>query len=514
MDGSQVDAPVATTRAGKVSGYVRDGINIFKGVPYGDDTRSHRFRAPRPAKPWDGVREATNYGPRSPQNVRRASGGILGGGDTTEIDSEDCLVLNVWTPALRDGGKRPVMVWLHGGGYTSLSGASAMYDGARLCQKGDVVVVTLNHRLNVFGYLYLAELLGEDYADSGHAGMFDIIAALEWVRDEIAEFGGDASNVTIFGESGGGGKVMTLMASRRAQGLFHRAAVQSGSLLIAIDKAAAADNALGFLDAVGLKPNEAEKLLELPTEALAAGLPAMGDGPSSLRNLGPVIDGRNLERSTIDPASLAISADIPLLVGTNTDEMTLLFGAADPALFKLSFDDLPGRLASHLPGLDVGETIAALRAARSDASASDLFFAVTAERMFRHASILQAARKTALGHAPAWHYELTWRTPVAGGRFGAPHALDIPLIFDNVERSRGLVGDGEEPQVLADQMSDAWLAFARTGDPNTDALTAWAPYDEAGRATMVFDLKSRVEHDRQGDLRRILHTIPPMHIAK
>ena len=505
-------SPVAETTSGKVTGYLKDGISVFKGIPYGEDTRDVRFRAARPPKPWTGVRESTRYSERSPQNVRR--GGSLLGAGPPEVDGENCLVLNVWTPALADGAKRPVMVWLHGGGYTSLSGSSGGYDGTRLCTKGDVVVVTLNHRLNIFGYLFLPELLGADFADSGHVGMLDIMQALAWVRDNIANFGGDPANVMIFGESGGGGKVMTLMASPKAQGLFHKAAVQSGSLLICIDEANATDNAHGFLEAVGLKSNEAEKLLDLPMEALVAGLPAMGDGPASLRNLGPVIDQRNLFHDLIAPESLAVSADIPLIVGTNTDEMTLLLGASNPKLFNLAWDELPGELATHLPGLVPASIIAQLRQARPDASASDLFFAVTAERFFRQSSTIQAARKTALGAAPAWHYEMTWKTRGLGGRMGATHAVEIPFVFDNVEKSRAMLGEGDEPQVLADQMSPAWLALAHNGNPNTPAVPQWPVYDAEGRQTMVFDVKSRVETDRHADLRRILHVIEPMRIRK
>jgi para-nitrobenzyl esterase len=499
-------SPIAETTAGRIRGFSRDGIAIFRGAPYGADTSGRRFRPALPPEPWPGVRDATAYGPQSPQIARR--GGGLISGIREEPSSEDCLVLNVYTPALRDGAKRPVMVWLHGGGYTSLSGSAPTYDGVNLCRRGDVVVVTLNHRLNVFGYLYLPELLGDEFAQSGHVGMLDIMLALGWVRDNIAEFGGDPANVMIFGESGGGGKAMTLMAMPAAKGLFHKAAVQSGSLLINIERGAARANARAFLDAVDLTPATADKLLTLPFERLTAALPAMGEGPGAKHNLGPVVDGDILPAGVVELQSLALMPDVPLLVGTNTDEMTLLFGMGDKSLFDLAFDELPARLEAYFPSMD-GKTVAqAVRAARPTATAADIFFAVSAERMFRQTSIVQAERKTGAGGAPAWHYEMAFASGAMGPRMGATHAMEIPLVFDNVARGRAMVGEGPEAQALADQMAPAWLAFARSGDPNHPALPAWRPYDAATRATMIFDVNPRVEHDRQGDLRRILHGLP------
>ncbi len=513
MSEERVRTDVARTSAGDVKGYKKGPINVFKGIPYGQVGPHNRFRLAEPAMAWTGVRDALEVGPRCPQETR-GGGGVLLGGGRVEESAEDCLVLNVWTPGLRDGVKRPVMVWFHGGGYTSLSGGSGGYDGVNLCTKGDVVVVTLNHRLNVFGHLYLADILGDEFADSGNVGVLDLIQALHWVRDNIAEFGGDPGNVTIFGESGGGGKVMTLSTMEKAIGLFHRAIVQSGSLIICLDRDVATDNSYAYMEALGLGRGDGRKLLDLPIEPMVKALRAMGAGPSAKHNLGPVIDGRSVFGTQIDVDGLKVTADIPLLVGTNTHEMTLLFGPADTSLFKLSWEELPARLAEHLPGLSPEKIVAALRQSRPQASASDIFFLLTSERFFGHGSRVQASRKTALGVAPAYHYELTWPTPIEGGKFGTPHALDVPLVFNNVDKSRGLLGEGDDPQIVADQMSSAWIAFAHTGNPRWQGGPDWPAYTEAKRETMVFNLQSRIEANRHADLLAALSPIPPLRVAK
>lgn len=500
-DNSTTDAPIASTATGKVRGYLDNGVSVFKAIPYGGDTATRRFRAPAAPAPWAGVRDALEYGFQSPQTRSPSSALFKSWRENDQPSSEDCLVLNVWTPALRDGAKRPVMVWFHGGGFSNYSGSALGYDGVRLARRGDVVVVTVNHRLTVFGYLYLAGLAGSDFADSGNAGMLDLIQSLEWVRDNIAEFGGDPDNVMIFGESGGGAKVSTLMAMPRAKGLFHKAAVQSGALLSGIPIARANEMARTYLDALDLAPEQASAIVDLPLERLLGALKSTGAGMRGPMNFTPVVDGGLLARHPFAPDAPEISANVPLLIGTTRDEMTLLSGDVDPSLFTLTWEELPARLSRRLPRMNVPKMIAEYRRLYPEGGPGDIFFAVeTAAWMLNHAT-QQAERKAAQGAAPVFMYQLDWPTPVDGGKWKAPHALCIAFAFDNVEKSESMCGLGLGQQRMADQMSEAWIAFARSGDPNTPILPPWPAYDAESRATMVFDLESKVVPDLRRDER-------------
>ena len=494
-----VEPLVASTRHGKVRGAETDGIKIFKGIPYG---HAERFRAPTDPSAWTDVRDALAFGPMAPQAIRPL-GSLFASWTFDQEISEDCQILNIWTPALRDKRKRPVMVWLHGGDFTSLSGSRNVFDGTRLARKGDVVVVTLNHRLNVFGYLQLAQL-APAFPDAGNTGMLDIVSALKWVRDNIAEFGGDAGNVTIFGQSGGGGKVGTLMAMPVARGLFHKAIVQSGSYYLqAMSAAEGTKLTVALLDALGLKQEDAAKLAELPVRQLVDGMDKAMRGPAKA-NYRPVIDGRNLPSGPWAPGGPAISANIPLLLGTTATEMTLLTGAREPDTFKLDEAGLRERLSAWFVAGDNERVVTAFRATRRNATPSDLFFAIATDKAMREGAWWQAERKAAQNGAPVWLYELDWTTPVDGGKWGSPHSLDLAMVFDNVALSASMVGTGPEAQIVADQMSAAWLAFARTGNPNTPALPSWPAYRSSDRATMVFDVKSRVVKDFRGDERKLL----------
>ncbi len=400
------------------------------------------------------------------------------------------------------------MVWLHGGDFSSLSGSRNVFDGTRLARKGDVVVVTLNHRLNVFGYLQLAQLVPA-YPDAGNAGMLDIVAALNWVRDNIAEFGGDPGNVTIFGQSGGGAKVSTLMAMPAATGLFHKAIVQSGSYYLqAMSAAEGTQQTIALLDALGLKPGDASKLAELPAAQLVDGMDKAMRGPAKA-NYRPVVDGRDLVSGPWAPGGPAISANIPLLVGTTATEMTLLTGAREPETFSLDEAGLRKRLATWFVAGDIDRVMTTFRAAHPGATPSDLFFAVATDKAMREGAWRQAERKAAQNGAPVWLYELDWATPVDGGKWRSPHSLDLAMVFDNVALSASMVGTGPDAQMVADQMSGAWLAFARTGDPNSPALPVWPAYNASDRATMVFDAKSRVVKDFRGDERTLLAGLKP-----
>jgi para-nitrobenzyl esterase len=492
---------IVATSNGPVRGYVEDGLDVFKGLRYGaPPTGLARFKPPAKPAAWTEPADAVAYGAPAIQSglapgERRTSPGDPPAPDEP-ASSEDCLFLNVWTPNLNEGGlaaaKRPVMVWLHGGGFANGSGGAAMYDGGALARKGDVVTVTVNHRLNVFGYLHLGEVFGPDYAQSGVAGMLDIVQALEWVRDNIQAFGGDPGNVTIFGESGGGWKVSLLLAMPGARGLFHKAVIQSGPGLTG-KRIADADKVARQLLA-DLNADTPSKLAALSTEAISyASVKVPGE---AMRLYTPVVDGNALPRDPFEPDASPLNADVPLLIGTNKDESTLFmlghpkFGAFDDA-------DL-AKHAKASAGDKAGPLVAALRAAYPHYDQTHLAAGVGTATGMWAGSIKLAERKAAQNAASVWMYMLTWETPVSRGRLRTPHALEIPLVFDNVEKARNFVGRGDEPQLVADQMSAAWLAFAHTGEPG------WPAYDATTRATKLFDVESQVVNDPLPDVRKVL----------
>jgi para-nitrobenzyl esterase len=502
------------THRGKVRGTFDDGIKVFKGIPYAAATDGlNRFRPPKPAKSWPDVRDAIAYGPMCPQ-VGRERASYAASWTYDKDSSEDCLVLNVWTPGLHDQRRRPVMVWLHGGGFSAGSGSRNVFAGTRLCQRGDVVVVTVNHRLNVFGFLYLSHLGGAEYAESGNAGMLDLLAALHWVHDNISAFGGDPANVTIFGQSGGAAKVSTLMAMPQARGLFHKAIVQSGSHLEGLSPDEATRHAQTFLTAVGVKPTELQQLAKLPTAALVAGLNTVLNAPGPKPNYSPVVDGIVLPKGPWQPDGPAVSAGIPMLIGSTRTETTALLGANHTEYFAVDEASLPRNLAGWIPDRDIPRVIAGFRRLMPSASPADLFFAITTDRRVRQQAWTQAERKVAQGGAPVWLYELDWATPVDGGKWGSPHSLDLAFVFDNVAKSAAMVGTGPEPQRLADQMSAAWIAFARSGNPNTKAVPSWPPFTATVRATMVFDTEPAVVNDFRRDERALLASLPPAKVNR
>jgi para-nitrobenzyl esterase len=489
------ESVILPTAAGSVRGRTIDGIHVFKGVRYGADTSTRRFRPPVAPGAWTGVRDAIEFGPIAPQ---LSTGG--------RAISEDCLHLNVWTPALSDGGKRPVMVWFHPGAFSSGTSNEAESDGERLSRRGNVVVVTVNHRLNVLGHLYLAEFGGDDYADSGNVGLLDLVLALRWVRDHADALGGDPRNVTVFGQSGGGAKIATLMAMPAARGLFHRALTMSGQQITASRKATAVKHAEQFLAALGLTPSRARELETLPLEQLvkASRAPAY---------MGPVTDGRSLPRDPFDPDAPPLSADIPMILGNTHGETRTLIGRGDPAIFELTWETLQAKLEANSPfmgGLNRGAVIAAYRQWHPSYSPADVFFAATtASRSWRGQVIeadRRAAQPVASGHT--WVFQFNWRTPIDGGRWGAHHGLDVPFVFDNAAIVPEKVGTGSDARRLADLMSDMCLAFARTGNPNTTGLLQWPVYDLSRRATMVFDTDTTLVDDPRGNERRLFAQVP------
>ena len=490
------DSPIAATRYGKVRGYVDNGINVFKGVRYGADTSKRRFMPPLSPETWSDVRDALAYGPSAPQPSR-----------SNDKPNEDCLFLNVWTPALRDGRKRPVMFYIHGGAYNNGSGSSPLYDGVRLCKRGDVVVVTVNHRLNAFGYLYLASFGGEEFADSGNVGQFDLIMALQWVRDNIMEFGGDPNRVMVFGQSGGGAKIATLMAMTMAKGLFHRAATMSGQQVTASGPLNATLRARAVLDASKMSPERASELRTIPAERLLEAINARDPVlPFGSISFAPVLDERSLTRHPFYPDAPAQSAHIPMIIG-NTHDETRAFLGGDAANFTLTWEQVAEKLAPNMRvDIQPEVVIAEYRKLYPNYSPSDVFFAATtAGRSWRGAVI--EAEERAKADSPAYAYQLDWVSPRDAGKFGAPHASDIQLVFDNIDKP-GATATGPQAQQMADQMSETFIAFARTGNPNNKLIPRWEMYALPRRQTMVFNVPSRLEDDPRGAERRLFAKVP------
>jgi para-nitrobenzyl esterase len=475
---------------------VIERINVFKGIPYGADTSTLRFLPPALAESWSRIRDCFEYGAACPQP------GI------NEPTSEDCLVLNVWTPGLRDKAKRPIMVYIHGGEFSSGSGSSALYDGTHLCRRGDVVVVTLNHRLNAFGHLYLGRLAGSNYAASGNVGILDLIQALTWVRDHAEEFGGDAQRVMVFGQSGGGAKIATLMAMPAARNLFQRAATMSGQQITASGPRSATLRARNYLQALKLEPNDIEGLKRVSVDDLVAATKAP-DATLVGRSLyfGPVLDEVALARHPFYPDAPAQSAGIPMIIGNTLDE-TRAFLGNQPGVHDLSWDELAERLLPELHvDIDPESVIVEYRKLYPKYSPTEVFFAATTAGRSWRGAIIEAELRAAQG-SPVFAYQLNYRSPLENGRYGAMHTMDIPLVFDNVRQPGSLTGNTPEAQATADQMSDAFIAFARSGNPNHAGIPQWKPYELNERQTMVFNATSHLEADPRGAERKLFAKVP------
>ncbi len=487
--------PVVATTNGPVLGQTDAGVAVFKGLRYGADTGPRRFQPPVRPTAWTTPAEAFAYGAASPQGGNEAN------------QSEDCLFLNVWSPGL-DRERRPVMVYIHGGAYSNGSGSNPLYDGTRLAKRNDVVVVTLNHRLNLFGYACLQRIAGAPFLDSGNAGQLDLHLALEWVRDNITGFGGDPSRIMVFGQSGGGAKIATMMATPAAAGLFHRAATMSGQQVTASGPWNATRRAEAWLDALNLPKERAAEAATLPVETLLKASettdPVLGFGGLYW---GPVLDNRTLMRHPFYPDAPPRSAHIPMIIG-NTHDETRAFLGGDPANFALTWDDLPGKMTGRELRIDVAPepVIAAYRRMYPDYSPSDVFFAATTAARSWRGAVIEAEARAAAG-TPAFVYQLDWTSPIDGGRRGAMHTDDIPLALDNV-MATGSRAQGPQAQPIADRLSKAFVALARDGDPNHPDLPTWTPYDLTRRQTMIMDEPARMEDDPRGAERRLFAAIP------
>ena len=490
------ESPIATTRSGKVRGYIDNGIKVFKGIRYGADTSPRRFMPPLPPEPWSEVREAIAYGPTAPQASR-----------ANDKPNEDCLFLNVWTPGLRDGRKRPVMFYIHGGAYSNGSGSSPLYDGVRLCLRGDVVVVSVNHRLNAFGYLYLAPFGGAEFADSGNVGQLDLILALQWARDNITEFGGDPNKIMVFGQSGGGAKIATLMATPLAKGLFHRAATMSGQQITASGPLHATLRTRTVLDALKLPAERVSEIRTLPIERLLEALntrdPVLPVGGISFA---PVLDERSLRRHPFYPDAPEQSASIAMIIGNTHDETRAFLGNVE-SNFKLTWEQLSEKLSPNMPvDIQPDMVIAEYRRLYPNLSPSAVFFAATTAGRSWRAAVIEAEERAKSG-SPAYAYQLDWATPKDGGKFGAPHGSDIQLVFDNINKP-GATAIGPQAQTMADQMSETFIAFARSGNPNNKLIPRWEHYTLPRRQTMVFNVPSHLEDDPRGAERRLFAKVP------
>lgn len=496
---------IAETAFGRVRGVIEEDIHVFKGIRYGADTSgADRWLPPRNPEPWTVVADALEYGATAAQG--RNTG------------SEDCLWMNVFTPALDDGGRRPVMLWLHGGGFATLSGSSPMYDGVNLCKRGDVVVCSINHRLNVFGYLHLGDLAGDErYTESGNAGMLDIVHALQWIRDNIERFGGDPGNVTIFGESGGGRKVSTLLAMPAARGLFHRAIIQSGPGIKLQPRDRSHEIAIALTRELGVPRGDVRRLKELPMETILAAharVNARMDGDARAKGIFeqhgfvPTVGVPSLPLSAFDPVATEVSAEIPILIGSNLHEWAYQL-RGDREIMDRTLTD--GGLRERVRPMVGGQLDRVLETYRrtygADTHPAELYILIGSDRTYRFDSITLAQRKAMQGRGPVWMYLFAWETPVDGGRMLSHHALEITFAFDNVVKVPAMSGGGPRAVALADRMSDAWIAFARGGDPNTPRLPTWPRYEIGERATMVFDDECAVVGDPHREVRELWGTV-------
>jgi para-nitrobenzyl esterase len=482
---------IVQTKQGKLEGQASKSSYSFLGIHYGADTGGqNRFLPPQPVQSWSGVKKADQMGNRCPQpviNMPGEMGTVLSFSDLPT--SEDCLVLNVWTPHVHDHAKRAVMVWLHGGGFFLGSGGDKYYEGSNLAGKNDVVVVTLNHRLAAFGYLYLGNEAGPAYADSQLVGMLDIVQALQWVKDNIAQFGGDPNNVTIFGQSGGGSKVSALTAMPSAHGLFQKGIIESGAAVHLGSIADATVTRDKVLANLGLKSVDMDKLRSVSTQDLMT-----AGAKAGLLAFFPAVDGKILPTQPFDPVASPLSAKVPIMVGSTKDEATNVF-LTDPTWQTMTDADLVKRVSASVGPELAPKVIEMYRSNAPTDKPMHLWTSIVTDQMFTRSSVLLAERKVEQHAAPVYMYKINWNSPVLGGKLRAPHAVELPFVFDNVDVSAGLVGAGPTQNKMAEMMSRTFAAFARTGNPNVKGYPHWPAYTLEKRETFIYDVPPQVVSD-------------------
>ncbi len=497
------DNPVVKTSRGKISGFIDEGIYTFKGIPY---AKAERFMPPQQPDAWKGVRECVEFSKIAMQ--------VNSWSPDSAMDEKEMFTLNVWSQGLNDGKKRAVMVWLHGGGFSTGASDDPISHGKMLAQTGDVVLVSVNHRLNILGFLDLSAC-GDAYAQSANVGMLDIVEALKWVQKNIKKFGGDPDNITIFGESGGGGKVGTLMCMPPAKGLFHKAIIQSGTLINVMTKEKSAAVGLALLEVLGLTPEEVGQLDSIPYKALVeAGEKALANtvgtrrpGTSTMFGFGPVPDGKDLLQQPFTPDFADLSKDVPLLIGTTLNELANTSYREK----NLTLEQAKERLKQTY-GDRTDEYVALYAKAYPNFTPQDL---LSIDPIFRPNTIMvadaraQSEYDTAMrskpildtrAQAPVYTYLLTWESPVEDGTRGSFHGVDIPLVFNNIELGKHWTGSSDDAQQLANRMSAAWINFAKTGNPNVKGvLPTWSAYTQENGETMIFDSTCSImnNHDRE-----------------
>ena len=490
------------TTSGKVQGIVNTGIQEFKGIPYGAPTGGmNRYMPPQKPTAWTGVRECFGHGQISPQTLASLNSDYsmliqwdlhVGG------MGEDCLSLNIWTPGVNDGVKRAVMVSFHGGGFATGSGNGPQYDGAQLAKYGDVVVVTVNHRLASFGYLHLADLgAPPEFAHAGVAGMMDLVASLEWVRDNIERFGGDPAKVMIFGQSGGGAKTSTMLAIPSAKGLYHSAGVQSGSTIRSATREAGTKSAEALLSKLGIAKGNIADIQKVSWQQILEAQTSLG----ATTAFTPVVDGTILPHHPFDPTAPPESADVPVII-SNTLE--------DAALGLTNFDlDEKGlhSMMNERYGEKADAMVAMYRSRYPSKSPFLIQAQIVTDAGARRSATLQAERKAALGKAPGYMYLWAFESAGFAGKFGAVHGTDVSASFYNFRDGVGGTGSPQE-RALWQRFAAAWVSLAKTRDPNNPKVPHWPPYDAAKRATMVFDNETRVENDPRGEMRKFWEDMP------